>query len=99
MTELFAVVKDGVFRHEIKGIFTTRALAMKAAILSCKDEYDDYHSFLVLKFNIDKHVKDGELICEIMQNIPCNSENYKSVDQARWIRAYSADGRVIEEFE
>lgn len=53
MTIVYAVFKEGMFRHECGGIFDTEQQARDAADALKKNECDDYHQFVVLPFHIN----------------------------------------------
>tara|TARA_R110000850_G_scaffold91270_15_gene193868 strand:- start:2439 stop:2717 length:279 start_codon:yes stop_codon:yes gene_type:complete len=53
MSNLFAVFKVGVYRHECGGIFRTEALAIAAAKELHEGERDDYHHYEVVPFTLD----------------------------------------------
>lgn len=50
---MYITYKQGVYRHDILGVFTTLELAEKAALLGALDEYDGYHSFTVATVRLD----------------------------------------------
>lgn len=64
---LYAVVKDGVYRHEIVGVYGSYELAEKRAVEVCKAEGDDYHAFDVLQFSLNVDVEDGLLVATILR--------------------------------
>jgi hypothetical protein len=49
--EGFTVVKEGVYRHELLGLFATEAEAVSRGLEACAAEEDDYHAFFVLKLD------------------------------------------------
>ena len=63
--KLYAVVKKGVYRHEILGVFNSLESAIEIAKTGVKEEEDHYHSFLVLSFTANQKVDDGELVCTV----------------------------------
>ena len=74
---LHLIVKKGVYRHSIKGAFTTLTQAIDQAIIevtndapehSGSDIPDHYHSYEVLLIEPNKPVDDLESICEIHWN-------------------------------
>ena len=56
--EGFTVVKEGVFRHDLLGLFATEEEAVSRGLEACAADVDDYHSFLVLKLD-----GSGETVC------------------------------------
>ncbi len=48
MTEVFAVFRRGVYRHECGGVFTSYEAAYKAATDYLQGEPDDYHHYEIL---------------------------------------------------
>lgn len=53
MTEVFAVFKQGVYRHECGGVFSTKDLAVAQADFLARNDYDRYHDYEVVPFNLD----------------------------------------------
>ncbi len=62
---LFAVSREGVYRHEIVGIYDDVEFAIERGVNSSKEEKDDYHHFEVLEFMINEDTRDGRLIARI----------------------------------
>ena len=52
MTEVYVVTMEGVYRHNIMGIFKKLEFAKQVAINAIKEERDDYHSFDVREFDL-----------------------------------------------
>lgn len=50
---VFVVTKQGVYRHDIMGIYTVRGKAFRAAKSAIQAEHDDYHEFHVLEVPLD----------------------------------------------
>lgn len=46
--DLFIVTKEGIYRHDIVGVYESEALAREAAERSVRAEPDDYHDFYVI---------------------------------------------------
>lgn len=63
--ELYAVTRQGVYRHEVLGIFNTKDLAINRAKEVCAGEEDDYHNFHVYQFTLNQDVDDGLLVAFI----------------------------------
>ena len=60
--EVFIVTKQGVYRHEIMGVFQDLEFAKNVAIDCIKAEHDDYHDFHVIQFDVGAPTKsDGTL--------------------------------------
>lgn len=57
--EVFAVVKKGVYRHEICGIFEDVACAQLCAMKESMKENDGYHIWSVLSYILGDEVEDG----------------------------------------
>jgi len=60
--EVFVVIREGVYRHEIVGIFSDFIKAKDIAKETIENEEDDYHKFLVGKCEIDKVIEDIEIL-------------------------------------
>lgn len=64
---LFTVTREGVYRHEILGVFDKAESARKVARAAFEKEADDYHGFDVYKFIVNKELEDGELVYRISE--------------------------------
>lgn len=62
---LYAVSKEGVYRHEIVGIYDNAEVAIERGVEAAREEYDDYHHFDVLEFDLNVPVHDGRLLAKI----------------------------------
>jgi len=51
---VYTVTKEGVYRHEILGIFSTLAEAKKAANSNAEIDNDNYHTYDVTRFKLGK---------------------------------------------
>jgi hypothetical protein len=49
--EGYLVVRTGVYRHEILGLYDTLRDARHKALTACYEETDDYHYFDVVRVN------------------------------------------------
>lgn len=63
MKKLYCIVQEGVYRHNIGGVFDTQKKAEKAAISLVNGEADHYHDWLIMGFNLNEAVDDGDLLC------------------------------------
>jgi hypothetical protein len=81
MTEsVFVVTKQGVYRHDIMGIFTVRGDAFRAAKKVLKAEHDNYHNF---------HVT------EIPLNAVAGLDESGMVDEGELLRIYKKDDKEL----
>lgn len=55
---IYTVYKQGVYRHEILGVFDTLENARKRAFLAALGEKDGYHNFAVAQSQLNEHVDD-----------------------------------------
>lgn len=59
--KLYAVFKEGVYRHDCYGIFSTQEKAEAVAKEAAEAETDDWHNFDVQEYALDVSAgKDGE---------------------------------------
>jgi len=65
MITLYAVTREGIYRHEILGVFEKKDDAIFCAEGAYKEENDKYHSYHVLEFPLNKNVDDGGVIFSI----------------------------------
>jgi hypothetical protein len=63
--KILAVIKHGIYRHEIIGVFDDIELATQYAAEAMNNEPDDWHRFVVLEFEVNKVVYDGKLMVEV----------------------------------
>ena len=52
ITEVYVVTMEGVYRHNIMGVFQELEFAKNVAINAIKEEKDDYHCFEVREFDV-----------------------------------------------
>ena len=52
-TPLYIVFREGVYRHECGGVYSTEALAIEAAIALIKGENDDHHHYTIVPLTLD----------------------------------------------
>ena len=62
MTKMFVVVVQGVYRHEILGVFDDYSLAVKVAQDAAYEEKDGYHTFEVLSGTLNQPVADMDTV-------------------------------------
>lgn len=53
MPTIYAVFRNGIYRHECGGLFSTLALASAAAVSLRDGEPDSYHYYNVIPFELD----------------------------------------------
>jgi hypothetical protein len=51
--ELFCVTREGVYRHQIAGIWSNVTVASEAAVSIIRRECDDYHHYEIHRFTLD----------------------------------------------
>jgi len=73
---VFVVTRQGVYRHEIMGIYTTRGKAFRAAKAALKAEPDNYHTFNVTEISLDT---------------PAGKDEYGAIDEGKLLRIYGRD--------
>lgn len=49
---VYAVFREGVYRHECAGVFSTEAIAKAMADALAEYEADDYHEYVVIPFEV-----------------------------------------------
>lgn len=63
--EVFAVFKEGVYRHECGGVFSTEAAALERAKELGLAEKDGYHTFEVVPFALDATGDEPDAIATV----------------------------------
>ena len=72
--KLYSVFKTGVYRHECAGVFSTLDMAEAAAQRCIAGERDDYHTYVVVEFELDTQTPQEPLASETM---PGSRYNYR----------------------
>ena len=54
---IYIVIKDGVYRHDIWGVFDNEEAARACAVASLNAERDDYHNALILRMELGSTVE------------------------------------------
>ena len=63
---VYIVTMQGVYRHNIMGVYRQLDVAKAAAIIAIKAEEDNYHRFDVREFRVDMATNDdGKLVFRI----------------------------------
>ena len=62
---LYVIILDAVYRHNIKGTETDRDRAFTLAAAAIEAEDDDYHDVIVLEVPCGKLVDDGEEVLRL----------------------------------
>ena len=56
--ELFIVIKKGIYRHEICGIYDTEPSAINRAKVLAENDKDSYHDYLVCQCDLNQDTED-----------------------------------------
>lgn len=75
--EIFIVVKEGVYRHEIIGAFDNFLDAVDTATKAINRERDSYHEFAIYKFYLNEQTDDGIAVHRISRKKPNSKEESK----------------------
>ena len=60
---VYIVTKEGVYRHEIWGVYTTEEAARARCIEALRAESDDYHEAHVISATVGEPICEETLIC------------------------------------
>ena len=71
MTNIYVVVVQGVYRHEVIGAFDNYQLAVTAAQIAAGLEEDGYHSYEVLAGLLNAPVDDMEKVYSCYWQVEC----------------------------
>ena len=63
----FIVTKEGVYRHEIKGLWRELKDAVSCAIKCSEEDIDGYHTYLVSSLEVDFSVEESEKVAEVVR--------------------------------
>jgi hypothetical protein len=55
---VYLVIQNGVYRHDVRGVYTTKENAENAARRSAAEDRDAYHSYAVFEAELDAYVED-----------------------------------------
>ena len=72
--QIYIVIQEGVYRHDIKGAYFEQSDAIDRAIERIKQEEDDYHRYIVLKCVMGKPIDDAELVMEVSCSIDLDKQ-------------------------
>lgn len=53
MNSVWVITKQGVYRHEIVGVFSSKEMAIEVAVSANNGEIDDYHDFDVVRVSLN----------------------------------------------
>ena len=81
--KVYAVFKEGIYRHECGGIFGLKSLAWDAAMRLIQGETDDYHSYQIVEFTLDE---------TSIQEIHAHSSY---LNEPEWIVEFRRKGEVV----
>ena len=60
LSSVHVILKEGVYRHECCGVFSTLELADAAEKQLLAEESDTYHNFLLIPFEVDREIERDE---------------------------------------
>lgn len=60
MATVYIVVQMGVYRHDIRGVYSTAGRAESAAKRAAREDSDSYHEYEVWETVLDDYVCDAE---------------------------------------
>jgi hypothetical protein len=52
--QIFVILKEGVYRHECCGVYTTEEIAAESARALAEADSDDYHSYIVIPYTVNQ---------------------------------------------
>lgn len=58
MNMVYLVVQEGVYRHDIRGVYSSVELAEKAARRAAAEDSDSYHCYSVYASKLDEYAED-----------------------------------------
>ncbi len=62
---IYIVIQEGIYRHDVKGIFTSLEQAKSRAVECGEDQEDDgYHTYCVCPAEIDTPIDDVKTMAE-----------------------------------
>lgn len=70
MLEAYIVTREGVYRHEIIGVFTSHNLANAGAMRAIQVDEDSYHRYIVRKYEIDHIYAERNSMDANLDNYP-----------------------------
>jgi hypothetical protein len=95
---VFAVFREGVYRHECGGVFDTEAAARAAAASLLSNEPDDYHEYVVVPFHLNavSEHDPGDtcspwLSCELVEPKPLATYTRKAKRSQTFHKALDAE--------
>ncbi len=58
MNVVYLVVQQGIYRHDIRGVYTSVEAAVVAAKRAAAEDRDNYHEYEVYQTVLDQYVDD-----------------------------------------
>lgn len=65
---LHVVTKQGIYRHEIVGIYWDMVTSIKKARKAVENESDDYHEFHISRCWVDTDIEDVKLYMKVRKH-------------------------------
>ena len=65
--KIYVVTREGIYRHEILGLYLDPKESEKNAYLAISSEKDDYHEIFVMACETDKPIEDGMRILRLFR--------------------------------
>ena len=97
---VYTVYKQGVYRHEILGVFDTLENARKRAFVAALGENDGYHDFMVAQSNLNDYVDDLKLLYSVGSANAVYSDrsydSYPKIAESRDIVLKNTEQEIIE---
>ena len=55
---IYLVIQEGVYRHDVRGVYSTLEKATDAAEKAAAEDDDSYHEYVVCETELDTYVED-----------------------------------------
>lgn len=97
---IYTVYMQGVYRHQILGVFDTLENARKRAFLGAIGEEDGYHDFVVAVCSLNEHLDDLKPLYSVTSaNQVYSDRSYDSfpkIPESRDVVLKNSEGEIIE---
>lgn len=97
---IYTVYMQGVYRHQILGVFDTLENARKRAFLGAMEEADGYHDFVVALCSLNEHLDDLKPLYSVTSANQIYSDrsydSFPKIPESRDIVLKNSEAEIIE---
>ena len=68
MNTMFILTIEGVYRHEVVGVYSHLPAAVDRAKERISEEHDDYHKIEIMECEVNVPIEDGKLVAIVQRH-------------------------------